>query len=127
MLDCPRCEIELVTETKVEPKQSLEYHSCSLCEGIWVSKEVLNYLERIQEPVAIEILDIDKKLDQLIGLDCPSCGENHLMKKAEHPRDERVIMDYCETCEGVWLDKGELRAIQQEGILTALAKLLGIK
>jgi Zn-finger nucleic acid-binding protein len=126
-MDCPRCEIELVTEVKEEMNQSLEYHSCSLCEGIWISKPVLNFLERIKEPVAFEVLNIDSKIDQLIGLDCPSCGEDQLMKKAEHPRDERVIMDVCESCEGIWLDKGELRAIQQEGILTTLAKLLGIK
>lgn len=126
-MNCPRCEIELTEEFRTEPTQVIEYNSCSSCEGIWVSKAVLNYMERIQEPVAFEFMSIDKKLDQLIGLDCPSCVPSKLMKKAEHPRDTRVIMDYCNDCEGIWLDKGELRAIQQEGVLTTLARLLGIK
>ena len=45
------------------------------------------------------------------------------MKKADHPRDENVILDYCESCSGIWLDGGELTAIQKETWLTSLFNL----
>ncbi|MFT6321427.1 MAG: Zn-finger nucleic acid-binding protein [Granulosicoccus sp.] len=46
------------------------------------------------------------------------------MKKAEHPRDKNVIIDYCEHCEGTWLDGGELEAIQKESWPIAIYNLL---
>ena len=126
MMNCPRCEIPLEESQQIDVDTQLDFHSCKSCDGLWLSKPVLNYLEKIKEPVIFEFLQIDSELDQLIGLDCPSCEEGNLMKKAEHPRDERVIMDYCEACEGIWLDKGELRAIQQEGLFDSLAKFIGL-
>jgi Zn-finger nucleic acid-binding protein len=45
------------------------------------------------------------------------------MEKVESHEDRSVVMDFCPKCKGVWLDCGELHAIQQEGVLSALTKL----
>ena len=34
---------------------------------------------------------------------CPNCNETLLMTERNH-----IEMDYCPSCRGVWLDKGEL-------------------
>ena len=36
------------------------------------------------------------------------------MSKLEHERDSKVLMDISPTCEGTWLDRGELEAIRRE-------------
>ena len=46
------------------------------------------------------------------------------MEKKQHPRDEEVIIDYCDTCGGVWLDAGELEAIQKENWWISLYNLI---
>jgi Zn-finger nucleic acid-binding protein len=40
---------------------------------------------------------------------CPKCG----MQLEEIPLDD-VRVDKCLSCEGLWLDKGELEVIRQE-------------
>jgi Zn-finger nucleic acid-binding protein len=44
------------------------------------------------------------------------------MEKVVSQEDPKVVMDVCPTCRGVWLDGGELEAIQKVGILPFLAK-----
>ncbi len=125
-MNCPRCQTPLNHQVHQEINQQLEYLDCPSCKGMWMSKTTLNALEKIHEAVVFEMPHINKNVDQLIGLKCPSCAPSILMKKAEHPRDKRVIMDYCESCEGIWLDQGELEAIQKEGVLDSIAKFLGL-
>jgi Zn-finger nucleic acid-binding protein len=63
--------------------------------------------------------------DQLLPMYCPYCDLHPRMDKAEHPRDAKVIMDVCEHCSGIWLDGGELEAIQKESWWSAVMGLLG--
>jgi Zn-finger nucleic acid-binding protein len=42
---------------------------------------------------------------------CPNCGHN--LEKASYPKFQHLKMKKCESCEGVWLDKGELDVIIQ--------------
>ena len=77
-MNCPRCEIELTETFSTEPTQVIEYNSCSSCEGTWVSKAVLNYMERIQEPVAFEFMSIDKKLDLISKLNVDELTLKHV-------------------------------------------------
>ncbi|MFN2165633.1 MAG: zf-TFIIB domain-containing protein, partial [Anaerolineae bacterium] len=51
---------------------------------------------------------------------CPACPGKVPMVKSHSRRDHKVIIDACPECHGVWLDSGELEAIQQEGLFVAL-------
>ncbi len=86
-------------------------------------KGELTRLAKIIEPTLLEIRKIPNQKTQLKALSCPSCDNMQLMRKAEHPRDIKVILDYCPTCHGIWLDKGELTAIQKENWLVTLGKI----
>ena len=48
------------------------------------------------------------------------------MEKIVSERDQRVVMDICHGCESVWLDRGELEAIQQKGLLGTLADIIKV-
>ena len=123
-MNCPRCKKTLETKIIKERQHEVEVDTCPDCQGIWFDKDELSVLENVSEPVVMEWRKIPNAYDQLTALFCPSCAENGLMKKAEHPRDEKVIMDYCVNCGGIWLDGGELEAIQKESWLSAIFNLM---
>ena len=119
-MNCPRCKVSLQLETMKEKGYELEIDRCPQCDGLWLDYEEMKKLEAIVEPVAWEVRQIPPQIDQLIGLYCPRCPEGPLLIKADHPRDQQVIIDYCEQCRGTWLDPGELTAIQQEHFLISI-------
>lgn len=122
-MNCPRCKTALNKKTIVERKEEIELDVCPSCDGIWFDPGELNSLDHITEPVLIEFRDIPSAYDQLTALFCPKCEDHPLMKKAEHPRDEKVILDYCEHCNSIWLDHGELAAIQKESWVLTIFNL----
>ena len=122
-MNCPRCKITLNT-TKIRDKNyTIEVNQCSECSGIWFDKGELLRLDKVIEPTFFEIRKIPNKKKQLEALICPSCNNLQLMEKAEHPRDTKVIIDYCPICKGIWLDKGELKAIQRDNWLIVISKI----
>ena len=118
--NCPRCETAMQHMTINERGGKIEVDQCSTCNGIWFDKGELTELEKVVEPVFMEFRKIPKEYDQLTGLWCPSCTPQQMMDKERHDRDEKVIIDKCPRCEGVWLDGGELEAIQKENWVSAL-------
>ena len=124
-MNCPRCKTQLEAKTIVERQSEIQVDICSACQGIWFDKNELQPLENISQPVLMEWRKIPSEYDQLTALFCPSCTDHPLMKKVEHRRDEKVIMDFCENCHGIWLDGGELEAIQKESWFEAFFRLLG--
>lgn len=123
-MECPRCKITLKPQTINERSGEILVDICPSCHGIWFDKEELVPLQNISEPVFMEWRKIPNEHDQLEALFCPSCPDHAMMQKAEHPRDTKVIFDYCETCQGIWLDGGELEAIQKESWLSAFVNLI---
>ena len=123
-MNCPRCKTKLDNKTIIERNDKIDIGNCPSCEGLWFDKGELNLLENISEPVLFEWRMLCSKYDQLTPLNCPSCDDSPMMKKAEHPRDENVVIDYCEQCEGTWLDGGELEAIQKESWPITIYNLL---
>jgi uncharacterized protein len=112
-MNCPRCKLILKTKAIKEFKITIEADQCPECEGMWFDKGELSRLDKIVEPTLIEIRKIPSRQQQMQELKCPKCDQRPMLK-ADHPRDRKVIMDYCPTCQGIWLDKGELDAIQKE-------------
>ncbi|MEL6923752.1 MAG: zf-TFIIB domain-containing protein [Bacteroidota bacterium] len=118
--NCPRCEVALQLQYINERGGNIEVDQCPDCQGIWFDKGELDALEKVVEPVLVEFRKIPNEYDQLTGLWCPNCQPQQMMDKHRHERDEQVIIDQCPQCEGVWLDSGELEAIQKENWVAAL-------
>ncbi|MBN2613826.1 MAG: zf-TFIIB domain-containing protein [Bacteroidales bacterium] len=122
-MNCPRCKIPLSPYNLKDLKITLELDRCPDCGGIWFDKGELQKLDKIIEPAFFEFRRTPGKAQQMEALYCPSCTHHPKLEKAEHPRDKKVIIDYCSTCKGIWLDKGELEAIQKENWLITIGKI----
>lgn len=116
-MNCPRCKSNLNPRQITNVNQVIEVDQCENCKGIWFDESELEQIENISEPKIWEFRSIPSEYEQLTALYCPKCTGHPLMKKSEHSRDRKVILDYCENCNGIWLDHGELEAIQQENLL----------
>lgn len=122
-MNCPRCKTSLIRSKLTERLYQIEVDKCPECQGIWFEKGELNKISQVIEPRIIEFRKIPNKEIQVEPIHCPSCFSGVQLLKAEHPRDEHVIVDYCSECKGIWLDKGELEAIQQESWLQTIGRI----
>ncbi len=123
-MNCPRCQHQLTVTPINDCKTTIDVDKCPNCEGIWFDQGELALIEDIIEPTLIEIRHIPGESVQLKTLHCPRCNNSPRLQKAIHPRDHHVIIDYCPYCKGIWLDKGELEAIQQENWIVTIAKIV---
>ncbi|MEN0048597.1 MAG: zf-TFIIB domain-containing protein [Bacteroidota bacterium] len=123
-MNCPRCTTTLEKQELKEPKITIEIDQCPNCKGAWFDRGELQSVEQTVEPVFLEIRKIPSEYDQLTPLFCPSCTDHPMMEKFDHPRDRKVILDVCRQCQGIWLDTGELEAIQKESWWRSVLGLL---
>ena len=123
MYCCPRCKSELAKEIIDEVTVEFSALKCPTCGGVWLEKqEDLLAIEKVTEPLLMEFRHIPSHSEQMKPLVCPVCDNMQFMSKVESSRDHKVIMDVCPTCHGVWLDRGELRAIQQESWVSIMSR-----
>lgn len=122
-MNCPRCKTPLKAIDCTEPSARIEVDVCLSCEGIWFDEGELEKLETIVEPKMIEIRRLPTKEVQDAPITCPVCDDGVYMDKKIHKRDSKVIYDECTTCYGIWLDGGELKAIQEENWGKTLTRL----
>ncbi len=93
---------------------------CPSCQGMWLDKGELEQIEEIQERDYSEEL---KRLPDLIGsayemarqkmlpvICCPKCGAE--MSNHEYAYCSQIMIDVCPKCEGIWLNKGEIEALE---------------
>lgn len=122
-MNCPRCHTLLTTQRERGVNATIDVDVCSKCGGTWFDKDELSKVDNITEPVTFEFRRIPKIKEQFETMKCPRCNPDQVMIKAIHPRDENVILDFCQGCHGIWLDKGELNAIQRENWVISVKKL----
>lgn len=115
-MNCPRCDKVLAP---VHP-EGTEAQQCPQCEGHWLEGADLRQLESTVNVSLFEWRKLPSEALQTRELACPRCKPRGAMKKVRSERDRHVLLDVCERCHGVWLDGGELRAIQEMGFVAAL-------
>jgi len=111
-LKCPTCENSALDKSNV---QGVAIHSCAKCKGTWLNKGELN---RIAHPIEgdLEYCSEDNTdQDRTSGLKCPEpkCKGRQLVK-VNFITYSDISLDYCPDCHGIWLDPGELEAIDTE-------------
>lgn len=121
-MDCPKC-VGILEEVKFGVKKPLVVYRCFACGGMWFDKgelflaikeELYDILkpEIEEEPIADEELKREVDLDKKEAI-CPRCSDAKKMTRMPSPRNRNVAIDYCENCEGIWLDAGEFNKIIQ--------------
>ena len=100
-MKCPRCSLALA----ILGKGKREVLLCGGCKGLWIDAEVL--FASLQEEFPETAAAIPPKGNPG-ETTCPRCAP----AKMDVVFYERIEVDVCGKCMGVWLDGGELAAIQ---------------
>ncbi len=116
-MKCPLDSAELLTRTY---EADIQVDLCPTCRGIFLDH---GELERIQKTVQrdhsallAQVPDTVSKAFELArqqqrpDLTCPKCAGS--MGKQEHGDCSQILVDVCSACRGVWLDAGELEALE---------------
>ncbi len=120
MKQCPKCQDELKPKTVGD----VEVDECQKCKGVWFDKSELRQAKDATDS-DLNWMDFEiwKHEDQFRSAtsdrQCPICQKP--MVSVQYG-DTVVVIDYCQSCQGTWLDKHEL-----ERIVEALEKELVTK
>jgi Zn-finger nucleic acid-binding protein len=119
-MDCPRDRTPLA-EQRYEA--SIDVDACATCGGIWLDAGELNAIQESKErdysadlarmPDVLRDAglaeDVARQRSEPSG-PCPRC--NTMMVTDEYAYCSQIVVDVCPAGCGLWLDKGELRAIE---------------
>lgn len=125
-MDCPKClgklskveikahEVFDTISVKQGAATTLEVDQCFVCNGVWFDLgELEKYLSKklvvLDSPKIYS--DIMAHLDAKVGK-CPQCGVDMVKKAA--PLAKGITMDFCEKCQGIWLDTAEIDRIEKK-------------
>jgi Zn-finger nucleic acid-binding protein len=123
--NCPRCNAKLESTVIKDIVADYFAFKCTLCNGYWFSEPAeLKQLSKISDISIVEFRKILSAKEQNQPLSCPVCDNQPVMEKVEHKKDRKVIMDVCRQCNGIWLDSGELKAIQTESLGSLFVKMI---
>jgi Zn-finger nucleic acid-binding protein len=106
---CPICKISL--ESAILCNTEIDY--CPRCFGLLFEEDELRWAKD-EKDKDLNWLDIDlwkdpKKFKVSYGIRlCPSC---RLPLYEVYYGDSKIIVDVCNVCKGVWLDRGEFKKI----------------
>ncbi len=108
-MKCLHCNIELTKKTV----KNVEVDECEKCKGMWFEDgDLRKAKDFINENLSWLDFDIWRHEDQFrtnpANLPCPRC--NRILVSINYA-DTNVEIDYCPTCGGIWLDKGEFKKI----------------
>jgi len=108
-MECPNCKKSLLTTLL----HNTEVDYCLTCLGLWFEEDELR-LAKDNKDNSLEWLDIDlwkdeKKFKVSRGMRiCPAC---RVPLYRVNYNDSYIVVDVCNLCHGVWLDRGEFKKI----------------
>jgi Zn-finger nucleic acid-binding protein len=120
-----KCPIDKTELNEIEYERTIKVDQCESCNGMWLHDWELkaiqankgnNYEEEIKllaDVVNQSYLQAIDKTRPLI--DCPKCADDNntvQMERREHGYCSQIMIDVCPECNGIWLDKGEINALE---------------
>ena len=102
-MECPIC-----TNThSLTASEGNKGSYCSQCDGIWFSKETLIALCKAHDyDPSIVNIHLSEERRRHITKDCPVCKVSLFTSSVSE-----VELDWCESCHGVWFDRGEYHSV----------------
>ena len=107
-MQCPTCDAPL----DVGRYEGQMLHRCTGCQGHFLEHQNLRAIERerqVNVPPQAAGSTTRQPGEEFILL-CPRCQQT--MKKFRYGKEPAVTVDQCPSCKALWLDAGELEAIQ---------------
>lgn len=100
--------------------QGIELDTCGSCQGSWLDHGKLEAIQRAPgvgagEPAVRPAQPASRSYLRAVAargaIRCPACGGE--METREHGYASQVIIDACVSRCGVWVDQGELQALER--------------
>lgn len=116
-MQCPRDRSVLVNENY---EGDVHVDRCPSCNGVWLQRGELEAIqETLERDYSAELRRIDvvalayEQARQAAQppIACPSCGSS--VQAEEYGYCSQILVDRCGTCGGIWLDSGELQALER--------------
>ncbi|MFC1745161.1 zf-TFIIB domain-containing protein [Candidatus Riflebacteria bacterium] len=105
---CPNCKTNNMYT--FETSEAVKIELCQDCKGIWFDAgEAARTIELASDIPEFEQVYKQKKTSMK---DCPKCIKKYLVEFPFSTRFE-LLIDYCETCHGLWLDPGEFEKLEE--------------
>jgi hypothetical protein len=110
ILECPNCR----TEMQRDDRRDLAVDVCPSCGGVWLDSGELNTLATGMHG-DIEYCSVDEAVhrDRFPRRPSPRCPDA-VMHKMNLLRLSDIIFDWCPSCGGFYLDKGEVDRMNRE-------------
>jgi len=111
--------MQLPADFRNAGSQNAYVDACETCRGIWLDSGELeriqdarerDYSARLQDITTIADAYEEARQERLPELSCPSCGAS--MVPREYGYCSQILIDACPECRGIWLDRGELEALE---------------
>ena len=105
-MNCTTCKEPMI----VLELEEVEIDHCISCGGTWLDAGELELLleETDNKDQILDSIESDKKSKEK-KRKCPICLKK--MEKVQCGTDEKITLDRCKKNDGIWFDKGELRAV----------------
>lgn len=113
-MNCPACRRKLRA-------MSVDEVSVDVCEGgcagVWFDNYELSKVDEAHEAAGEALLSVARDsavlVDQKRRRECPRCAGQVMMRHFVSVK-QKIEVDECPACGGIWLDQGELGGIRQE-------------
>lgn len=105
-MECPKCQGEM---KEIDSSEGVTLDFCGSCHGLWFDLgEVADYFE-----LSVDIPDLDttNATKTKTSLVCPKCKE--LLEELRYSALDRLLVDRCPGCGGIFLDKGEVPMLER--------------
>ena len=111
--ECPSCKTNLNLYTVF----GIDIEGCPKCKGLWLDKDELRILkDRCEAGSWTTLRWLDDEIDTLektTGIAslriCPNCNGEKLISTCFG--DTSIILDWCPSCHGIWVDRNEFEDI----------------
>ena len=109
-MKCPICENVDLRATDFGEYGFVIIDICQNCQGSWFDK---GELDRLDDSVwtNVEKVEWHNISPDHKNIKCPKCNINLEPLSPEDAKE--LIVDYCPSCQGFWLDKGELDRMRE--------------
>lgn len=116
-LECPRCKHAILEEIELG---EVPVDRCPCCAGIWFDNAEVGELTGLKTKLqGFESIVPPSDLEHE-NMRCPRC-EGVTMRRLTMPTVERsTTLFRCVSCLGTWLDRGELREIEDPKLIESL-------
>ncbi|MFP5501388.1 MAG: zf-TFIIB domain-containing protein [Candidatus Sericytochromatia bacterium] len=117
MLTCPRCQFALTPHTVTTDVEGwqIEVDVCDQgCHGLWLEAHDAEADAEAKLLLDSELAALNRGGRQVSTLSPIDCPEGHGRLHRFDWNNENVHLDTCETCQGRWIDGGEIAKIQAE-------------